>query len=329
MAEPIPFRYSPGPADTSLENDTQVIATELLTHYGGYAVVGTADPATSERLCAEIARAYLEGPERGGPFHTEPVIDATDPRERTDTSALPRVPGVRTVPTRPGLDLEAWGREIAALRPRIILAGQARQDRMEHIRALRGEHDTIVVLTTPVYGHARSLEWLLATARAGGLPIEPRSVFHTLQAIEAREPCRTCYGFWCQTPRAKLVERYGKRTVDILESKTSPEERSQIRTWSLDNRCPVCRDRDHWAIGYSQLEWTWELTELLRRDAGPVLDHALVADRYRWTPTALNVLVKVAFGECCPQALAHPDLTGEIEYVAIDADILRTLRETE
>ena len=77
MAEPIPFQHAPPPNGTTLETDTRLIASELLRRYRGYAIVGGNDPATTERLCAEIGRTYLEGPGRDAPWpQTAPIIDA-------------------------------------------------------------------------------------------------------------------------------------------------------------------------------------------------------------------------------------------------------------
>ena len=66
--------------------------------------------------------------------------------------------------------------------------------------------------------------------------------------------------------------------------------------------------------------------ELLRRDGGERLDRAIVRQRYRWTSTAVNALVKVALGEAVPEVLGEAALKDEIDAAQLGDDIRPMLR---
>ena len=134
----------------------------------------------------------------------------------------------------------------------LVPGGEIRQERMQAIASLRQAH-ALTLLTTPVLGHAKSVEHLIETAREAGVAIEPESVLHSVQAVGAREPCPACHGHWAATPRAMLLERYGERLVDTVESKLGPDERSRVRTWSQGGACARCHGEPAWTFAFSRL----------------------------------------------------------------------------
>lgn len=201
MNNPIPLRRTRKPGGQDVWSEAREMAQMLNGRFGGYTIIATTDPVTSERLCAEIARVFASGEDlyglQGGPSW---VVDAAQANDPVHEAASAGIDGLVRVPTRPGLDLDEWAKEIRSQRPRLVLGGTIAAERMAHIKAL----ETVrmpVLLTAPVYGHARAVDWLREQAREAGVPFEAESVADTIEAVGAYETCDACHGFCLRRTR--------------------------------------------------------------------------------------------------------------------------------
>ena len=201
----------------------------------------------------------------------------------------------------------AWSAASSHCDAEVILFGDLTTvDDVRQFSSLEAYGSQVTLAAVPVYGHAKAVSWLLGHA---GYVVSAPGHRVTVAAVQAPMACPACSIPWHDAK--EIPGRISGAVRDRVAALVGADECASLRIADPSPSCATCHGQPTSTVVHSELPWTWELEELVRRDGGDQLDLDLVRERIGWDSTGDRMLEQVRAGVLCATVLSRPALETE------------------